>query len=402
MQNLPKRELYNDQLSEQRRHYAVWSQRFRTAKNASLLAFFSLVLIAFLFFGDAITYSNLQLLVKNIDSEYYSSSLGDEYVSVYFNSDKTTVYEEYDKNLILADSHGVSLYSMSGRKLFSYSDSFSSPQIAVSRKYFVVYEQNGNKLSVYSKIGLLYQKDDYEFPITNCFVSDSGKILVATRSRENSTCVYLYNEKFSVIGQYENSRQLVSCALSNDGRYVALATVEAENGVFRSVTTLYETSKAEQIFRIEKNNAFPLRVLLTDDKRVVLCCTDTLYFYNENAELYATYDYKGGSLTHLSYNGKDKVALAFSSEKSINKGYLAIVDTKGRLLYNTDMDRIDGTSFEDESLFVKTDANIIRIKGKEADALLYPSDSLIKRIFAMDGKSCILVSDDHSSVLSFK
>ncbi len=402
MQNLPKRELFNDQLSEQRKHYAVWSQRFRTAKAISILAFFSLFLIAILFFGDTITYDNFQLLAKNIDSEYYASSSDGEYVNIYFNSDKTTTYEEYGENLVIADSHGVSLYSTSGRKLFSYSDGFSSPQIAVSEKFFIVYEQNGYKFSVYSKIGLLYQKDDCEFPITNCYASDSGRFLIATKSRENSTCVYLYNEKFSIIGQYENSRQLISFALSPDGKYVALATADAENGVFKAVTTLYKASSAEQVFKVERNNSFPLKVLVSESKRVFVSCIDALYVYNEDGELSASYDYEGRALTSLAFNGEDRIALAFSSEKSIDKSYLSIIDAKGKVIYDdTDIDKIDGLSFYRDSLFIKTKEDIIRIKGKKKESQPFTSDALVKRIFAINEKSSILVSDDFSFVVSF-
>lgn len=402
MQNLPKRELFNDQLSEQRKHYAVWSQRFRMAKTISLLAFFSLFLIAVLFFGDAITYDNFQLLVKNIDSEYYASSLDGEYANVYYNSDKTATYGEYGGNLIIADSHSVSLYSMSGRKLFSYSDSFSTPQIAVSSKYFVVYDQNGYKFSVYSKIGLLYQENDYDFPITNCYVSDSGRFLIATKSRESSTCVYLYNEKFSVIGKYENSRHLISCALSSDGKYVALATADAENGIFKAVTTLYKVSSAEQVFRTERNDSFPLKVFVSDSAKVLLSCIDGLYIYNEGGELSSAYDYEGKELASLSFNGKNKIALTFSSEKSIDKSCLCILDTKGKVIYNdTNMDKIDGISFYEDILFLKTRKEIIRINGKSKEIWPHESSALTKRIFALDEKSAILVCDDFSFVVSF-
>jgi hypothetical protein len=65
------------------------------------------------------------------------------------------------------------------------------------------------------------------------------------------------------------------------------------------------------------------------------------------------------------------------------------------------MSRVDGISFQKETLFIKTDENIIRIKEKETDIQPYTSDSLVKRIFAIDSKSCMLVSEDHSFVVSF-
>lgn len=401
MRNLPRQELYNEQFREQRKHYIKWSERFRIAKTISLLAFISVILIAFAFFGDSITYENLQLLLKNIDSEYYSSDVSQGVI--YYNSDENTVFEEFDGNLIIAGNHGVSLYSMPGRKIFSYNDSFKAPRISVSDKYFIVYELNGNKFSVYSKIGLIFQDSEYEYPISSVFVSDNGKFLVATKSRENSTCVYLYNEKFSIIGKYENSRHLFSCAISNDGKYVALATAEAENGIFKTVTTLYKVSTAEQIFKIENNNTFPLKVFFSKKNSVILCCSDETFIYNMDAVLNASYKYDSELLTNISFNGDNSIAFVFSSDNTINKSCVNILDIKGKVRYNgTDIERVDDVSFFGDSLFVLNDNKVSKItqKGVVVDRE-FEKNTLIHRIFAFDENSVIVVGNEYSFIIDF-
>ncbi len=401
MRNLPRYELYNEQFREQRKHYIKWSERFRIAKSISLLAFISIILIAFVFFGDSITYENLQLLVKNIDSEYYSSD--DSRGVIYYNSDENTVFEEFNGNLVIAGNHGVSLYSMSGRKIFSYNDSFKVPRISVSDKYFIVYELNGNKFSVYSKIGQLFQNTEYEYPISSVFVSDNGKFLVATKSRENSTCVYLYNEKFSIIGKYENSRHLISCALSNDEKYVALATAEAENGVFKTVTTLYKVSTAEQLFKIENKNTFPLKVFFSKKNSVILCCSDEMFVYSTDAVLSASYKYDSELLTNISFNGDDSIAFVFSSDNTINKSCVNILDIKGKVIYNsTDIEKVDDISFFGDSLFVLKGNKVSKITSKGAVVdREFEKSALIHRIFASDENSVIVVWNESSFIIDF-
>lgn len=402
MELLPKKELYDEELKGQKEHFSKWSEYFRIAKTASLLAFISTILISVFFFSDSITYDNFQLLMRNIDSEYYSSSEKSQNV-IYHNSDNYTVFEELNGNLIIAENQTVSLYSMSGRKIYSYSDSFTSPIVVTSDKYFIVYEQNGKKFSVYGKVGLLYQNDTCEFPITCAYISNSGKFLIGTKSRENSTCVLLYNEKFSLIGEYENSRYLISCSLSQDGKYIALATAEAENGIYNTVTTLYATSNAEQIFKTEKSGTFPLKVYFTPKNKVWLCCADGAFLYNLDGSISSSYAYKRELLTHILYNGDDKLALVFSSEERIDKSSVNIIDISGKLIYNNkDIYKIDDISYKNDVLYMLSDNIILKLSGNnELSEKVVNSSSLIRRIFSYKNEAVIAVSNDASFLVNF-
>jgi len=402
MELFPQKELYDEELKSQKRYFLKWSEHFRTAKTVSLLAFISTILISVFFFGDSITYDNFQLLVRNIDSEYYSSSETTQNV-IYHNSDNHTVFDELNGNLIIAENQTVSLYSMSGRKIYSYSDKFNSPVIVSSDKYFIVYEQNGKKFSVYGKVGLLYQNEACEFPISNAYISDSGKFLIATKSRENSACVLLYNENFSLIGKYENSRYLISCSLSDDGKYVALATAEAENGIYNTVTTLYRTSNAEQLFKAEKKGTFPLKVYFTPQNKVLMCCADGVLTYNSDGSIISEYPYKSDSLTHISYNGKDRIALVFSSEERIDKSSVNIIDISGKLIYNNkDINKINDISYKNGDLYLLSDNMILKKSEKnELSEKIVNSSSLIRRIFAYKNDGVIAVSDDASFLVNF-
>ena len=402
MELLPKKELYDEELKSQKNHFFKWSEYFRTAKTFSLLAFISVILISVFFFGESITYDNFQLLIRNIDSEYYSSSEKSQTV-IYHNSDNRTVFEELNGNLIIAENQTVSLYSMSGRKIYSYSDSFTSPIIVASEKYFIVYEQNGNKFSIYGNVGLLYQNDTCEFPISNAYMSDSGKFLIATKSRENSTCVLLYNEKFSLIGKYENSRYLTSCSLSNDGKYISLATVEAENGIYNTVTTLYRTSNAEQVFKVEKENSFPLKIYFTPQNKVLLFCDDGVLVYNYDGSINSTYTYKD-VLTHVSYNGKDRIALVFSSQERIDKSSVNIIDISGKLIYNNkDIYKINDISYKNDDLYLLSENMILKLSEKnEMSEKIVNSSSLIRRIFSYKNEGVIAVSNDASFLVNFE
>ncbi len=409
MDLLPHTELYDEEIKDQKKYFSKWSEYFRIAKTVSLLAFISAILISVFFFGDSITYDNFQLLIRNIDSEYYSSSEKSQNV-IYYNSDNNTVFEVLDGNLIIAENQTVSLYSMSGRKIYSYSDSFTSPIVVTSDKYFIVYEQNGNKFSVYGKIGLLYQEEACEFPISCAYISDSGKFLIGTKSREYSTSVLLYNERFSLIGEFKNSRYLISCSLSPDGKYVALATAEAENGVYKTVTTLYNTSSLykssniEPNFKAEISGSFPLKIYFTEQNKVLLCCDDVTLVYNSDGSINSSYSYDRDSLTHLSYNGNDRIALIFSSEERIDKSSVNIIDISGKLIYNNkNVNRVNDISYKNDTLYLLSDSTIGKLsEDGEMTEKAFAVSHLIRRIFAYNSQSAIAVSNDASHLVIFE
>jgi hypothetical protein len=272
-----------------------------------------------------------------------------------------------------------------------------------SDKYFVVYEQNGKHFSLYGKVGMLYRENGCDFPIYNAFVSDNGKFLIVTRSRENSTCVLLYNEKYALIGKYEISRYLTSCAISNDGKYIALSTAEAENGIYNAITTVYTTSNAEQVFKVEKNGTFPLQIHFTPQNKVLLCCADMTIIYNQDGSVSTSYTYKRDCLTHISYNGKNNIAFVFSSQERIDKSSVNIIDISGKLIYNNkDIYKVNDVVYKDDDLYLLSD-NIISkmsVDGEVSEKEI-ESSYLIRRIFDYKNEGVIAVSNDASLLVEF-
>ena len=162
--------------------------------------------------------------------------------------------------------------------------------------------------------------------------------------------------------------------------------------------------KTPILLRSEKEGTFPLKAFFTEKNKLLLCCRDAFYVYNTEGALISMYEYDGNIVSSISFNGEDKLALTFSSDKAINKSSLYIIDIKGKVIYNNeDMKKVDDSSFCGETLFLlsQTDVSAVFPKGKIKTAELR-LPSIAKRVFAYSEESVIVAGDTSAVIESFK
>ena len=380
------------------KYFKKWGERFKFFKTLSLFALLFTIIISVLFFADGMTYDNIQMLANVIDSEY-NSSFSDESFGVTYNSDSTSVFAPYDKNLIVATSSEVSLYNMYGRKLYSYQTDYENPFIVSSDSLYIVYDLGGKKFSVYNKTGQIYENSNCEYAIVSAAASDSGRFCISTKSRENTTSVLVYNKKCKLIGKYENGRHLSSLAISDNGEYLAISTLTAENGNYNSVLSVYKIDRAELVYTVTNRNKLPLKTFFARSNRVVLCCDDEFFVYNKKGIMESSYVYNAEQLSGISFNGDDKLALSFSYENSNTKSYMNIVDTSGRVIYNNlNMDRISHMVFSGDDLCVLQNDAIMICDGKREATIPLDYCEDVKELITVDDKQILIAYSSHSTV----
>ncbi len=395
--------IYEPALKEQDSEYfKKWGERFRLFKTLSLFALIFAILISILFFADGMTYDNIQLLVKVVDSEY-NSTLSDDSLGVSYNSDASAVFSSYDGNLVVATDTELSLYNMYGRKLYSYSISYETPCIASSDELYIVYDLGGRAFSVYNKTGRIFEKNDCEYGIVSASSSDGGRFCISTKSRENTTSILVYNKKCKLIGKYENNRHVSSVSISENGELLAISTLTAEDGIFNSVLSLYKIDNAELLYTVTDKNKLPLKTYFSRFGKVILCCADEMLVYSKRGELEGAYSYDSNQLSGIAFNGDDKIALSFSYENSNTKSYISIVDISGKEIYNnSSLDRISHMTFSGNELHILQKEAILTIDGKKEISTPLDSASEVKSIISIDDSQLVVSYSTHSVVLDVK
>ena len=182
-----------------------------------------------------------------------------------------------------------------------------------------------------------------------------------------------------------------------------MATAEAKNGIYNTVTTLYTTANAEQIFKVEKTGTFPLKVYFTPHSSVLLCCADGVSVYNYDGSISFEYSYRRDSVTHISYNGDDRLAFVFSSQERIDKSSVNIIDISGKLIYNNkDIYKVNDIAYKNNDLYLLSDSMIVKLSDEnELTEKNINSASLIRGIFAYKYEGVIAVSNDASFLVNF-
>ena len=240
------------------RFHRTWAERFRRAKWFVLLFLFIFVLLMLLFCKGSINYETFLFLLRDLDAEYHADTDAGG-IGVYYDADTEMSCQVFKDHLIVVDTRQVSLYGLSGYRVFSYPHNYQNPSITVSDNYFIVYDLGGYGFSLYNAVGLLQENDQFDFPILDATVASNGTFGILTKNQTYRSTVQIYDSSAKLLASYHTMRYATRIKLNENASRIQIASVyidsadtgAQENGVPRMVLQTYEVGKKREIYYLE-------------------------------------------------------------------------------------------------------------------------------------------------------
>ncbi|MEG0979945.1 MAG: DUF5711 family protein, partial [Oscillospiraceae bacterium] len=199
----------------------------------------------------------------------------------------------------------------------------------------VIYDRDGYRYMVQSRTEKLYSRETKEKIIT-CDIGKSGNVAVATLQKDSTGLITVYSSNLSKT-QFKwacYSDNIVDIAISDNGKYMAVATIGASDGEVLSKVYVFdfEYSKAVAVFKYAGTSMFDVEFSSRD---TVVAMGDNLKSVIKN-KTEKQKDIKFGTSTLMRYsmapNGNSAILL--SEYGSTNLNILKAYDKAGNELFS--------------------------------------------------------------------
>lgn len=286
------------------------------------------------------------VLIAAIVSSIGSS--GTKSVDLGFGAEVSCKLLKSDKNIIAYCNRGAAAVNSKGKIKWKVEKELSEPLGESGGKYFLLADLAGNHFAASYKNGKLMNEYKSGSDIISAKITESGFAAIATDTDGYKGKVTVFNKRGREIYAWNSgSGYITDIALSDNGRYLAVAQLITENGLTDGKVQIIDTSKGETISVAERNGEMPVEVKFVSSNKLVVVTDNHIAAYNrggkqlfdvslagKNPSLYSlnsddmigvvTFDNKGNNLLELySLGGKFKGAYTAS-------GDIRVIDVSGR------------------------------------------------------------------------
>lgn len=278
------------------KYYLRLSDRYRTAGFLLFLVFVVFCGVMMLRYSEYITYDNFVYLVRDFDSVNNSGSAAKDEVLLDIDGDSTV--ERFREGFAVVSSDTVTLYDSTGVELVSEKESFSYPAVAAGEKYLIAYDVGGSSYSIYNSVTRVVAKKT-EFPIICASVSDTGAYIVTTESDEAKYVTEVYNAALTRTMSIYKDKYVIASAMSDDGDYIAIASLSESGADFACDVSFYKVGQAEAVKTQTFIMAMPMILESMEDGKFVLLCDDAVRFFTSEGELISSTSVSGNGASHF-------------------------------------------------------------------------------------------------------
>ncbi|MGN1408660.1 MAG: DUF5711 family protein, partial [Eubacteriales bacterium] len=196
------------------RYYLGVSRKYMAAGIALMLTLILYVIFIMLFLGKYVTYDNLKFLVRDMGNITLPGN--DEYSSIVYNGNDDLKAESFRGGIAICTGDKYLYYDSGGGLLTENSINYSSPEMAESSKYMLVYDVGGVGYSVYNQLTCIINRSA-DARIVTGDIADDGSMILVTRSRETKYVVELYSAAFNKSMSIYKENYVLDAAISPDG-----------------------------------------------------------------------------------------------------------------------------------------------------------------------------------------
>ncbi len=248
--------------------------------------------------------------------------------SVSYQADLTYGYMPYNDSVLVYGSSGVKAISSDGDTEWEVALGLSSPFICVADNYILLADKGGKQVYILNRDKLILASKT-QYAILDASITPNGTFVTVTDEPYYKGLVTVKNlHDEEVFVWHSGNGYVVDAVLSDDGKRLAVATMNAENKLEAGV--LFFNVSETQAYQTYAYENCLIGSLYNDASQSVLAVADDrlLCFDAKGAQSWR-YDYAGKSIEKIAHSRTGVSALALSSG-SADSGEICVIDSKGR------------------------------------------------------------------------
>lgn len=293
----------------------------------------------------------------------------------------------------------LQLYSPTAKLLRTVQHGYAEPAMVTGNARVCVYNRGGKELRVESRSRTLATKS-YDYPILTVGMSPGGTMAVATKAERYLASITVYSPTFDEIYYaYLAENYPLALAVSQDGKHLAIACMQVENGSFGTRLLLYDMTKSDTaagqtVVDIADNAPLQLRYLPTGE--LVVVCDGFAGIYNaETGQQAARYDYGGRTLLAADGYGKNTLLVFDTAGSSTASSCVLLGETLQQLAVVSPGVDVQDVALGAEYFYAlgKKAAVGYTLAGEEVDRQVLPAEGMKivpgKAAFAITAKEIL-------------
>jgi len=295
------------------------------------LLFILFLLSCILIFRTDITIENIQLLSKYLSlTEYASHTYEDEFPITASDSSDITMLRN---NLAIVGNNNISLYELSGQKLFSYNYSYSSPAFDRDEHNILVYDIQGSELTIFNSFSRVYSQ---KFPYSvKCADINSSGFAVVSNEKTYRSALLVYNDNYKEVFRWLSAdNYITSIALSENGRNVAACTTASLDGSYNSSVKIFSINSTDATHSVSIGDELPVSIGYSSDGSTVYVITDSsIRFYSTSLDELSVYKFNQSKIDRF-FENENLLILTERNNLSGNSMSLIGLDKNGNEIFN--------------------------------------------------------------------
>lgn len=299
------------------------------------LAFILFLLSCILIFRNDITIENIQLITKHITFGAGSSAAYTDEFPISAN-ESSEVFMVRD-NLAVVDKSGISLYELSGQKLFNFRYAYSTPAAVSDKHHTLVYDINGDEIAIYNSFSRVYT-EKFPYSVRCADINENGFAVVSNAKTYRSS-VYVYNSDYNkrIFEYYSADNYITSLALSQKARELAISCVSSDDGSFDSSIKLFDVRSQNPTHTFELPGEMPVKIGYSSDEENIFAITDSnIHFFTSKLKNIKSYKFNQ-SKTDFYRIKNDIIVLTEKNNLSGNSMKVIGFKTDGSELFSLDV-----------------------------------------------------------------
>jgi hypothetical protein len=147
------------------------------------------------------------------------------------------------------------IYNFAGKQIFSRQHDFNSPMLSTSSQRGLLYDAGGKNIYVYNYSDVVDEiKTKHEIYCAD--ISRNGTVAIATKSEGYASQVEVLSKGGKTKFIWYSATELINnVALSNNGKRLAVSTIDTTGGNFKSKVYIFKYSSAKPLYEFSYDDS---------------------------------------------------------------------------------------------------------------------------------------------------